>query len=107
MNQENDEKYRDLAVHLAQKEFFEHANKDVRLLVACCVADLFRINAPEAPFQGPELLHDIFLFLTSQLAGLETTNSPLFNRYFYLLENLAWVKSFNICLGEEISFCCH
>ena len=27
--------------------------------------------------------------------------SPSFKRYFYLLENLAWVKSFNICIELE------
>ena len=110
LKQENEEKFSDLAVHLATPAYFEHASKDVRLLVACCMADLFRIHAPEAPFQSNELLRDIFLFLTSQLAGLENVSSPLFNRHFYLLENLAWVKSFNICLDlpvemNQVIFC--
>ncbi|KAH0616241.1 hypothetical protein JD844_027214 [Phrynosoma platyrhinos] len=46
-------------------------------------------------------LVDIFLFITRQLKGLEDTKSPQFNRYFYLLENLAWVKSYNICFELE------
>ena len=49
----------------------------------------------------PLHLKHIFMFIVSQLRGLEHTQSPLFNRYFYLLENLAWVKSFNICLDLE------
>ena len=102
LKQENEEKFSSLAVHLATPAYFNHASKDVRLLVACCMADLFRINAPEAPFQSSELLRDIFLFLTTQLEGLENVNSPLFNRHFYLLENLAWVKSFNICLDLPV-----
>ncbi|PIO35195.1 hypothetical protein AB205_0181140 [Aquarana catesbeiana] len=46
-------------------------------------------------------MQDIFLFITRQLKGLEDTKSPQFNRYFYLLENLAWVKSYNICFELE------
>ena len=98
LKQDTEDKFTELARFLATPEFFEHASKDVRLLIACCMADLFRIHAPDAPFDNHELLRDIFLFLTSQLAGLEHVESPLFNRHFYLLENLAWVKSFNICL---------
>uniref|UniRef100_A0A2K5IBB7 PDS5 cohesin associated factor A n=1 Tax=Colobus angolensis palliatus TaxID=336983 RepID=A0A2K5IBB7_COLAP len=56
----------------------------VCLLVACCT------------YTSHDKLKDIFLFITRQLKGLEDTKSPQFNRYFYLLENLAWVKSCNI-----------
>uniref|UniRef100_A0A8B9GA17 PDS5 cohesin associated factor B n=1 Tax=Amazona collaria TaxID=241587 RepID=A0A8B9GA17_9PSIT len=48
-------------------------------------------------------LKDIFMFITRQLKGLEDTKSPQFNRYFYLLENIAWVKSYNICFELEDS----
>ncbi|XP_025062883.1 sister chromatid cohesion protein PDS5 homolog B isoform X5 [Alligator sinensis] len=43
------------------------------------------------------------MFITRQLKGLEDTKSPQFNRYFYLLENIAWVKSYNICFELEDS----
>ena len=98
LKQDTEEKYTELARFLAKPVFFNHSSKDVRLLIACCMADLFRMHAPDDPFENHELLRDIFLFLTSQLAGLAHVESPLFNRHFYLLENLAWVKSFNICL---------
>ncbi|RXN18748.1 sister chromatid cohesion PDS5 -like protein [Labeo rohita] len=48
-------------------------------------------------------LKDIFMFITRQLKGLEDTKSAQFNRYFYLLENIAWVKSYNICFELEDS----
>uniref|UniRef100_A0A4W3KHE6 PDS5 cohesin associated factor B n=1 Tax=Callorhinchus milii TaxID=7868 RepID=A0A4W3KHE6_CALMI len=95
--------YLNLALHLASDFFLKHPDKDVRLLVACCLADIFRIYAPEAPYTSPDKLKDIFMFITRQLKGLEDTKSAQFNRYFYLLENIAWVKSYNICFELEDS----
>ncbi|KAK7496569.1 hypothetical protein BaRGS_00012221, partial [Batillaria attramentaria] len=111
MGQDDNDQYAGLAVYLASDFFMEHASKDVRLLIACCIADVFRIFAPEAPYREQDQLKEIFMFLIQQLRGLEDPESPSFKRYFYLLEarpNLAWVKSFNICIelddNQEI-FC--
>ncbi|KAK2159284.1 hypothetical protein LSH36_155g04017 [Paralvinella palmiformis] len=101
MGQDENNEYKQLALYLATEFFLDHCNKDVRLLVACCIADIFRIFAPEAPYTEPELLKEIFMFLTQQLRGLADPEAPSFKRYFYLLENLAWVKSFNICIELE------
>ncbi|XP_060921155.1 sister chromatid cohesion protein PDS5 homolog A isoform X1 [Labrus mixtus] len=100
-SEEEKQQYLSLALHLASEFFLRNPNKDARLLVACCLADIFRIYAPEAPYTSHDKLKDIFLFITRQLKGLEDTKSPQFNRYFYLLENLAWVKSYNICFELE------
>lgn len=108
MGQDDNEQYAGLAVYIASDFYMEHASKDVRLLIACCIADVFRIFAPEAPYKEQDQLKEIFMFLIQQLRGLEDPDSPSFKRYFYLLENLAWVKSFNICIelddNQEI-FC--
>ncbi|ESO93934.1 hypothetical protein LOTGIDRAFT_177294 [Lottia gigantea] len=101
MSQDDNTQYSGLALMLASEYFTDHQNKDVRLLVACCIADVFRVFAPEAPFNDNDQLKDIFMFLIKQLRGLEDPESPSFKRYFYLLENLAWVKSFNICIELE------
>lgn len=98
---DNNQSYIPLSMHLAADTFLEHANKDVRLLVACCIADVFRVYAPDAPYKDPEQLKNIFLFFIKQLRGLADPKDPAFKRYFYLLENLAWVKSFNICIELE------
>ncbi|KAL3879117.1 hypothetical protein ACJMK2_031429 [Sinanodonta woodiana] len=103
MGQDENEPYAGLALHLATDFFLDHANKDVRLLVACCIADIFRVFAPDAPYRDASHLKEIFMFLIKQLRGLEDPNSPTFKRYFYLLENLAWVKSFNICIELDDS----
>uniref|UniRef100_A0A4W5MJ28 PDS5 cohesin associated factor B n=1 Tax=Hucho hucho TaxID=62062 RepID=A0A4W5MJ28_9TELE len=89
-SEEEKELYLNLALHLASDFFLKHPDKDVRLLVACCLADIFRIYAPEAPYTSPDKLKDIFMFITRQLKGLEDTKSAQFNRYFYLLEVSWW-----------------
>ncbi|KAI8502919.1 Sister chromatid cohesion protein PDS5 A [Branchiostoma belcheri] len=104
MDQDQEEeksRYEPLSLHMASEHFLHHESKDVKLIVGCCIADIFRIYAPEAPYKDPIQKKEIFLFLIKQLRGLEDINGALFKRYFYLLENLSWVKSFNICFELE------
>ena len=42
MGQDDTEKFPDLAQHLATEFYMDHPSKDVKLLVACCIADIFR-----------------------------------------------------------------
>lgn len=93
--------YVPLSLHLAEEQFLGHPSKDVQLLIACCIADVLRVYAPEAPYQDPEQVKTIFLFLITQLSGLKDPKDPAFKRYFYLLENLAYVKSFNMCFDLQ------
>lgn len=45
-----------LALHMADEQFLEHESKDVKLLVACILADVFRIFAPNHPFGNSQKL---------------------------------------------------
>ena len=57
MSQDDDTmKYTDLAIYLASNFFTDHNNKDVRLFVACCIADVFRVCAPDAPYTEPDMI---------------------------------------------------
>ncbi|KAJ8941700.1 hypothetical protein NQ318_023296 [Aromia moschata] len=89
--------YIPLSLHLAEEQFLSHPSRDVQLLIACCIADVLRVYAPEAPYKDPDQVKTIFLFLITQLSGLKDPKDAAFKRYFYLLENLAYVKSFNMC----------
>lgn len=51
---ENFSRYSPLAVHLVKDFFLTHDSKDVQLLVACCIADILRVFAPEAPYKEPD-----------------------------------------------------
>ncbi|KAJ1650032.1 Sister chromatid cohesion protein pds5 [Dispira simplex] len=69
-----------------------HKDNGVRIHTACCIADLMRLYAPEAPYDEGQLRR-IFEFFLSQLGRLGQTDDPLFPLYFYLLESLSTVKS--------------
>ncbi|XP_039299402.1 sister chromatid cohesion protein PDS5 homolog B [Nilaparvata lugens] len=95
------QQYIPLAIHLADDAFLLHPSRDVQLLIACCIADVLRVYAPDAPYKDPEHVKTIFLFIIKQLSGLKDPKDPAFKRYFYLLDNLAQVKSFNMCFELE------
>jgi sister-chromatid-cohesion protein PDS5 len=48
------DEYVPVCLHLAEDGFLNHQSKDVRLLIACCIADILRIYAPEAPYKDSE-----------------------------------------------------
>ena len=39
---------------MAKKNYLEHKDRNVRSLVACCIADILRINAPDSPYSVHE-----------------------------------------------------
>ncbi|KZT00644.1 uncharacterized protein LAESUDRAFT_687811 [Laetiporus sulphureus 93-53] len=70
-----------------------HKDRGVKAYAACCLADLLRLYAPDAPYTHSEL-RDIFQFFFRQLStGLKGPDSPYYNEYFHLLESLSTVKS--------------
>ncbi|KAF8434558.1 cohesin-associated protein Pds5 [Boletus edulis BED1] len=70
-----------------------HKDRGVKAYTACCLADILRLYAPDAPYTQNEL-KDIFQFFFRQLsAGLKGTDAPYYNEYFHLLESLSTVKS--------------
>ncbi|XP_047482987.1 sister chromatid cohesion protein PDS5 homolog B-A-like [Penaeus chinensis] len=95
------QEYVPLAMHIADDFFLSYPSRDVQLLIACCIADVLRVYAPEAPYKDPGQVKTLFMFLIKQLGGLKDPKDPAFKRYFYLLENLAYVKSFNMCFELE------
>ena len=70
-----------------------HRDRGVKAYAACCLADLLRLYAPDAPYTEHEL-RDIFAFFFRQLSqGLKGPDSAYYNEYFHLLESLSTVKS--------------
>jgi sister chromatid cohesion protein PDS5 len=70
-----------------------HKDRGVKAYAACCLADILRLYAPDAPYTHTEL-RDIFSFFYRQLvAGLKGTDSSYYEEYFHLLESLSTVKS--------------
>ncbi|KAJ7668562.1 hypothetical protein DFH06DRAFT_929222, partial [Mycena polygramma] len=78
---------------LIHKTILLHKDCDVKAYVACCLADILRLTAPDAPYTQAEL-RDIFQFFFRQLTtGLKGSDSPYYTEYFHLLESLSTVKS--------------
>ncbi|KAJ3126479.1 hypothetical protein HK098_007461 [Nowakowskiella sp. JEL0407] len=78
----------------------DHKDKNIKSLTACCLADMLRLYAPDAPYSRKEL-ETIFDFFISQIGNLANINNPFFQNYFYLVENLSNVKS--ICLIFDLN----
>ncbi|KAF8325800.1 armadillo-type protein [Cantharellus anzutake] len=86
--------------HLIDKSILLHRDKGVKAYAACCMADLLRLTAPDAPYTALEL-KDMFQFFFRQLVtGLKGEDSPWYNEYIYLLESLATIKS--VCLVPDL-----
>lgn len=45
----------EIAAALVQQSILKHKNNEVRLLAACCLADIFRIYAPNPPYDDTQL----------------------------------------------------
>lgn len=88
------------AASIATPFIFFHKDKDVKSYASCCFADILRIYAPEPPYNEDQL-KDIFRLIIKQLKGLENVNAPTYKRNFYILESLALVKTFNVCMELE------
>ena len=82
------------AAQLISDKLLNNADKEIRLLTACCLVDILRIYAPEAPYSDEEMVA-VFEILISQLRGIATINlaSSSGRLVFYILHSLATVKS--------------
>ncbi|KAI7872829.1 armadillo-type protein [Spinellus fusiger] len=81
-----------VAKELISNALLKHDNKTVKAITACCLADILRLFAPDAPYTNIELKR-AFEFFIVQLKQLTATKDPNFHHFFYLLESLSTVKS--------------
>ncbi|KAI5294568.1 hypothetical protein KEM52_003705, partial [Ascosphaera acerosa] len=78
---------------LASGHLLAHRDKGVRAWTACCLVDVLRLCAPNAPFTGNEL-RDIFTtFITSIIPALADPSNAYNEQHIYVLSSLAEVKS--------------
>lgn len=95
-----------VATQLASNNLLQHKNKGITAYVSCCIADLLRLCAPDAPFSQSQL-KSIFECFTKQLKGLSDIESTYYQQYYYLLESLATVESIvlvgDVEKGDELT----
>ncbi|KAK2659490.1 hypothetical protein Ddye_006023 [Dipteronia dyeriana] len=95
----------DAATNPLRKSIIKHGllqqnDKDVRLFVAICVSEMFRILAPEPPFED-KYLRGIFELIVNIFKELGDTTCPFFSRRVKILETVARCKCFVIMLDID------
>ncbi|PIO55945.1 hypothetical protein TELCIR_22664, partial [Teladorsagia circumcincta] len=58
------DRYRGLICHLSNPRFLANNNKDVQIWLACCLADILRIFAPNVPLGDPTQLKNLSVVST-------------------------------------------
>ncbi|KAI7878695.1 ARM repeat-containing protein [Lichtheimia hyalospora FSU 10163] len=94
----NKDSLNDVAKELVHPKIMRHSSESVRALAACCLADILRLYAPDAPYNDTEL-KSIFQLFISEIKHLDKPQDPNFERYFYLIESLSSVKSI-VIIGD-------
>ncbi|BEI99615.1 hypothetical protein CcaverHIS631_0406580 [Cutaneotrichosporon cavernicola] len=110
-------------VQLVQRVIVFHKDRGVKAFAACCLAELLRLYAPDAPYTADQL-RDIFQFFIAQIVsglkghgskapikkydsqatqqtqtqtqatqGTRITDAPYYTEYCHLIESLAQIKS--------------
>ncbi|KAI9930458.1 hypothetical protein MW887_011212 [Aspergillus wentii] len=78
---------------LASAHLLAHKDKGVRAWATCCIVDVLRLCAPDAPFTGNQL-KDIFTCIVSSIVPALADPSNTYNaQHIYVLNSLAEVKS--------------
>lgn len=86
---------RSTALQLVSSKIINYNDKDIRLLCTCCIVDVLRIFAPEAPYSNEDMLK-AFDAITSQIRGLATYDSIdniLCSKAYYILNSISTLKS--------------
>ena len=79
---------------LVSKKLLQHCDKDIRLLTSCCIVDVLRIYAPDAPYDDEEmcLAFENIIYQLQNLSNYEE-NSVRGKRIIYILSSLAEIRS--------------
>ncbi|ORZ37892.1 hypothetical protein BCR44DRAFT_1511592 [Catenaria anguillulae PL171] len=89
-----------VAQDLIHASVLHHRDRGVKILVACCLSEILRLYAPEAPYDDDQL-KDIFDLFANQFQHLnQLDNNPYHAFYLQLLASLVAVRS--ICIVADL-----
>jgi sister-chromatid-cohesion protein PDS5 len=88
--------------NLINKKLLKNPNKGIQINVACCLADILRLYAPNAPYSISNLSNIFKLFL-QQFAHLDDQESTFYLNYVYLLDTVAQTKLITLMSDLENS----
>lgn len=78
---------------LATAQLLAHKDKGVRAWAACCIVDVLRLCAPDAPFTGNQLKDIFTCFVSHVIPALGDPSNTYNAQHIYVLNSLAEVKS--------------
>lgn len=87
---------------LVNKKLLHNKDTGVQSLVACCIADVLRLYAPDAPYTDSEL-SEIFKLFIKMFKKLADPENGYYTQQVYLITRLAEVRS--IILVTDIEQC--
>ncbi|KAK7516808.1 armadillo-type protein [Phyllosticta citriasiana] len=82
-----------IAKQLASQNLLGHKDRGVRAWAACCIVDMFKLCAPDAPYTGSQLKDIFTMIINTILPALSDPSSPYNSQHVYVLKSLAEVKS--------------
>ncbi|KAF3163680.1 hypothetical protein TWF106_010526 [Orbilia oligospora] len=81
-----------VAKDLAATGLLHHKDESIKAFLACCLADILYLYAPDAPYTANQL-REIFDLFIKTLKGLEDSESTFYQEYLYLLDRLHETQS--------------
>ncbi|OAQ89068.1 bimD protein [Purpureocillium lilacinum] len=78
---------------LAHRNLLQHKDRGVKAYTACCLVDILRLFAPDAPFTDDQLKMMYTLFVKDILPALHDPSNPYSSQHKYVLVSLTDVKS--------------
>ncbi|KAJ9191466.1 hypothetical protein DTO021D3_9183 [Paecilomyces variotii] len=84
---------RKVSQELASAQLLAHRDKGVRAWTACCIVDVLRLCAPDAPFTGNQLKDIFTCIITTIIPALADPSNAYNSQHIYMLNSLAEVKS--------------
>ncbi|PVU88709.1 hypothetical protein BB559_005438 [Furculomyces boomerangus] len=93
---------KDVAKQLVSNLIISHQSQAVQAYSACCLVDILRLFAPEAPYNDSEL-DKIFRLVIKQVRTIENQDNALYALGIYILDSLATVRSAAISAELEDS----
>ncbi|KAK1370194.1 hypothetical protein POM88_036286 [Heracleum sosnowskyi] len=85
---------------LVQEPLLKHSDNDVRVYVASCLCEVFRITAPETPYEDAEM-KETFQLIVSSFKEMADMSSRSFSKQVSILDNVARVRSPVVMLDLE------
>ncbi|KAL8109903.1 hypothetical protein AgCh_025849 [Apium graveolens] len=85
---------------LIKEPLLKHSDNDVKVYVASCLCEVFRITAPETPYEDAEM-KEAFELIVSSFKDFSDTSSRSYSKRVSVLDNVARVRSPVVMLDLE------